>query len=254
MTRQLLALLIWLSSLNALSQQNQSPVTCRTTEQAMREVERQLWSAARSRDVAALDKQIDDSFISTDDGGVRKGKQEFLGDFEKPEGNIHNETDEQPAEIRLVFTGSVAILNFTKHWTDYDKKAGISFGGTSVMTRVFTCKDGEWKLVAFHQTGIPNRSRQPVISAIAHLDDYVGHYYRLDVGGERGEIVVIRTGDKLFETWPDEVPVEILPGKYDTFFSRQDGWVERFVRDKSGKLTGILYTHADGELEAKRIP
>src|SRR5579862_1895652 len=105
MTRPLLALLISLSSLNALSQQNQSPVTCPATERAMREVERQLWSAARSRDVAALDKLIDDSFISTDDGGVRKRKQELLGDFKKPEGNIHNETDEQPAEIRLVFTG-----------------------------------------------------------------------------------------------------------------------------------------------------
>lgn len=81
----------------------------------------------------------------------------------------------------------------------------------------------------------------------------MGHY-RFDGGGEKGETAVIRTGDKLFETWPGELPVEILPGKYDTFFTRQDGWVERFVRDKSGKVTGILYTHADGELEAKRMP
>ena len=46
----------------------------------------------------------------------------------------------------------------------------------------------------------------------------------------------------------------LFPGKYDTFFTREDGWVERFLRDKSGKVTGILYTHADGELEAKRVP
>jgi ketosteroid isomerase-like protein len=253
MTRPLLALVILFSSLNAPSQQSQSPATCPATEQTVREVEHKLWSAARSRDADALDQLIDDSFISTDDGGVRKGKQEVLREMKKPEGNIHNETDEEPADIRLVFTNGVAILNFSKHWTDYDKKAGISFGGTSVMTRVFTCKGGEWKLVSFHETGIPNRTRQPSASAIAHLDDYVGHYL-LDEGSVKGEITVARRGDKLLETWPGEEPIEILPGKYDTFFTRHDGWVERFVRDKSGKVTGILYTQTDGEVEARRMP
>jgi Domain of unknown function (DUF4440) len=128
MTRPLyIAWVILLSPLHALPQQTQSPLTCPTTEQTMREVEHQLWSAARSRDAAALDKLVDDSFISTDDGGVRTGKRELLGDIKKPEGKVHDDTDEQPAEIRLVFTNGVAILNFTKHWTDYDTKAGISF-------------------------------------------------------------------------------------------------------------------------------
>jgi hypothetical protein len=251
MTRSLyVALVILLSPLHALTQQTQSAVTCPATEQAVLAVAHQLWSAARSRDVATLDRMIDDGYISTDDGGVRKGKQELLGELKKPEGNIHTDTDETPADIRLVFTNGVAILNFTKLWTDQDKKTGISWGATSITTRVYTCKSGEWKLVAFHETDIPNKNRLPATNAIDHLDDYVGHY-RL---GENGEISVVRTGDKLFETWLSEEPVEILPGKYDTFFSREDGWVERFVRDKSGKVTGILYTHADGELEARRMP
>jgi uncharacterized protein DUF4440 len=234
MTRPLyLALAALLSSLPALAQQNQSPLPCRATEQEVLDVGHQLWSAYRSRDVAAYDKLVDDSFISTDDGGLRKGKQEVLAALSKPEGNVHNETDEQPNDIRLVFTNGVAILNSTKHWTDYDKKAGISFGATSITTRVFTCKNGEWKLVAFHETNIPNKNRQPSASAIDHLDDYVGHY-RFGENGDKGEISVARTGDKLFETWPGEEPVEILPGKYDTFFTRADGLVERFVRDKSG--------------------
>jgi len=127
-----------LSSLPALAQQNQSPVQCRATEQEVLDVSHQLWSAYRNRDVAAYGKLVDDSFISTNDAAVRKGKQEILAALRKPEGNVHNETDEQPTDIRLVFTNGVAILNFTKHWTDYDKNAGISFGATSVMTRVFT--------------------------------------------------------------------------------------------------------------------
>jgi hypothetical protein len=248
--RLYLAWTVLLSSFPALTQQNQSPVPCPTTEQAVLDVGHQLWAAYRSRDVAAYDRLVDDSFISTDDGGVRKGKQEIVAELSKPEGNIHNETDEQPADIRTVFTNGVAVLNATKHWTDYDKKAANSWGGTSVTTRVFTCKNGARKLVVFHETDIPNKNRQPATGAIDHLDDYAGHYRF----GQKGEISVVRTGDKLFETWPGEEPVQILPGKYDTFLTRQDGWVESFVRDKSGKVTGMLYTYIDGEIEAKRMP
>jgi len=248
-----IAFIVLLSFLPARAQQNQAPVSCPATEQAVREVSHQIWAAVRSRDVAAWDKLADDSFISTDDGGVRKGKQEGLAELRKPEGNVHTDVDEQPEDVRVVFTGGVAIENETKHWTDSDKKAGIRWGGTSRMTRVLTCKNGEWKVVAYHETDIPNRNRKP--SPNDHLDDYVGRY-RLGENFDKGEISVVRKGDRLSEfseSWGEEA-IELLPGKYDTFFNREDGWVERFVRDKSGKVTGILYTLADGEIEAKRVP
>lgn len=249
--RLYLAVLILLSSMPALGQQKQSSTACVATEQAILQVEHQLWAAPRRRDVAALDKLTDDGFISTDDGGRRNGKKELLAEFRHPEGKVHNETDEQPADVRLLFTNGVAILNFTKHDTDFDKEAGISFGSTSVITRVFTCKDGEWKSVAFHETGIPNKNRQPAPQASYRPDDYVGHY-RFGENGDKGEISVARDGDKLFETWPGDEAVEILPGKYDTFFTREDAGVERFVRDKTGKVSGILYTFRDGEIEANQ--
>jgi hypothetical protein len=246
-----MAFVALLSSLPVLAQQAQAPVSCTATEQAVHEVGHQTWAAYRSRDVTTYDKLIDDSYISTDDSGLRKGKQDLLAELRKPEGNIHNDTDDQPDDTRVVFTGGVAIVNYTKHWTDYDKKAGISWGGISRMTRVLTCKNGEWKVVAYHETDIPNRNRKP--SPNDHLDDYVGHY-RLGENGDKGEISVVRKGETLSESWAGEEQPELLPGKYDTFFNREDGWVERFVRDKSGMVTGILYTLADGEFEAKRLP
>jgi len=196
---------------------------------------------------------VDDGYISTDDGGVRKGKQDLLAELRKPEGNIHTDTDEQPEDVRVVFTGGVAIVNQTKHWTDYDKKAGISWGATSRTTRVLTCKNGEWRLAAFQETDIPNKHRKPSAIASDLLDDYVGHYRLVD-SGDKGDIWITRLGDKLVDAWANGEAIELFPGKYDTFFSREDGWVERFLRDKSGKVTGILYTHTDGELEAKRVP
>src|SRR5580704_5629723 len=135
---------VLLSSLHAFAQQNQLSIPCPATEQAVREVTHQIWAAVRSRDAAAWDKLADDSFISTDDGGVRKGKQECLTDLRKPEGNLHTESEEQPEDFRVVFTGGVAVENETKHWTDYDKRTGIRWGATSRTTRVLTCKNGEW--------------------------------------------------------------------------------------------------------------
>ena len=245
------AFVVLLSFLHALAQQNQAAISCPATEQAVREVSHQIWTAHRNRDVAAYDKLVDDSFISIDDGGVRKRKPDVLAELRKPEGNIHTDTDEQPEDVQVVFAGGVAIVNQTKHWTDYDKKSGISWGAASRTTRVLTCTNGEWKLVAFHETDIPNKDRKS--SANDHLDDYVGHY-RFGENGDKGELSIVRKDDRLSETWASGEATELLPGKYDTFFSREDGWVERFVRDRSGKVTGILYTLVDGELEAKRMP
>jgi hypothetical protein len=129
------------------------------TEQAVREVSHQLWAAFRSRDVATWDKLVEDSYISTDDGGVRKEKQDLLAELRKPEGNIHNDTDEQPEDIRVVFTDGVAIVNFTKHWTDYDKKAGISWGGTS---RMHACTHVQkWRVEAGGFPGNRHTQQEP---------------------------------------------------------------------------------------------
>src|SRR5271154_1832808 len=244
---------VLLSSLHAFAQQNQSPVTCIATEQAVRDASRQIWAAYRDRDVTTYDRLVDDSYISTDDGGVLKGKRDVLAELRKPEGNIHTDSDEQPEDVRVVFTGGVAIVNQTAHWTDYDKKAGISWGATSRTTRVLTCRNGEWRLVALQETDIPNKHRKPSPIASHLLDAYIGHYRLVDSGG-KGDISITRLGDKLVDTWANGEAIELFPGKYDTFFSREDGWVERFLRDKSGNVTGILYTYVDGDLEARRLP
>jgi len=244
---------VLLSAIQLFAQQNQASIKCPATEQAVREVGHQFWAGYKNRDVAALKALIDDDAIATDDAGKVTGKEELLAAAGRPEGNIHEETDEQPSDFRVVFSNQIAVLNYAKKSTNYEKEMGISWTAASRFTMVLVCKTGKWRIVAFQETTLPNRDRKPSVSAREHLDDYVGRY-RFGEDGDKGEFTVVRKGDTLLESWGAGESTELLPGKYDTFYSREDGWVERFVRDRSGKVTGILYTYSDGEFEAKRVP
>jgi hypothetical protein len=87
---------------------------------------------------------------------------------------------------------------------------------------------------------------------VDYLDDYVGKY-RFGEDARGGEIAVTRQGNRLYESWGTDQPIEILPGKYDTFFTPGFPILERFVRDRSGRVVGIVYTLGDSEVEAKRL-
>ena len=248
--RSLYVALFGMLALPAFAQQNAAVVPCPATEKAVREVDHQIWAAYHNRDTTALDNLISDDYILSDDNGLREDKPAILAEIKGPEGDVHNATDEQNNDFRVVFTNGVAVLNFTRHFTESDKRAGVSWEATVRTTRVLTCTNGAWKAVVYHGSVIPNMNRAPVAGSIAHFNDYVGRY-RL---GEKGELSITRVGDKIYETWVGKKAVELLPGKYDTFFSREDGWASSFIRNKSGKVSGILYTLADGQLEAKRLP
>jgi Domain of unknown function (DUF4440) len=183
-----LAVFFLFSSLSALSQQSQSAYSCPATEQAVRAVSHQLWAASRNRDVAKLDQLLDENYFAIDDGGNRKAKLDLIAELKKPEGYIHNETDEEPADFSAVFANGVAILSYTKRWTDYAKRMGIHWGATVRITRVLACKDGRWKAVVYHETDMPNKTRPASTVELDHLNDYVGRY-RI---GEKGGLSVAR--------------------------------------------------------------
>ena len=69
-------------------------------------------------------------------------------------------------------------------------------------------------------TGSPPRYERP-------LDDYVGHYRLVD-SGDKGDISIVALGDRLseFSSLGERGSHRTFPGKYDTFFNREDGWVK----------------------------
>jgi hypothetical protein len=162
------------------------------------------------------------------------------------------ESAEEPQDVRTLFVGNMAVMSFSKAFRIIHQPTGATFGATTRMTETFVCVDGEWKVVAFQETMVPNPARPVYKSAAEQFDDYVGKY-RFGEDGRGGEILVTRQGNRLYESWGTDEAVEILPGKFDTFFTPGFPILERFVRDRRGHVVGIVYTLGDSEVEARRV-
>ena len=225
--------------------------TCPTSSGALFSVAHEFWAAYNRRDLAALDRILDDQLLLVSVQGVPATKTEFLAGFRAPEGPIRSESAERMEDVRTISAGNTAVVSFKRRWTLTFKSVAITDAAFSRMTETLICRAGRWRIIAFQETFLPNAARSPNSDAASRYDDYVGQY-RFGENGNGGEITVTRNGSKLFEAWGKDRPIEILPGKYDTFFTRGFPWVERFVRDERGRVVGIHYTLEDGELEAKR--
>jgi hypothetical protein len=230
----------------------QSPV-CASSTEALQSVAHDFWAAYNRRDLPALDRVLDDQLLLIGIQGTPATKTQFLAGFRAPEGSIKSESAERMDNVRTIAVGNTAIVSFTRRWMVTFKQVGVRDEGTSQMTETLVCRDGRWRVLKFQETLVPNLTRSPNSAATSRYDDYVGRY-RFGANGDGGEITVTRKGDKLFEAWGKDQPIELLPGKHDSFFVRGFAWVERFLRDDRGRVVGIHYTFEDSEVEAKRIP
>lgn len=224
---------------------------CPTSSDALSNVAHDFWVAYNRRDLAALDGVLDDQLLFVSVQGAAATKAAFLAAFRAPEGSIKSESAERMEDLRTVAAGNMAVVSFKRRWTLTFKSVAITDTAYSRMTETLICRGGRWKIIAFQETFLPNAARSPNTAAASRYDDYVGRY-RFGANGDGGEITVTRNGEKLFEAWGKDPPIELLPGKHDTFFTRGFPWVERFVRDERGRVVGIHYTLEDGEMEAKR--
>jgi hypothetical protein len=226
--------------------------SCAVSEQAIRVVAHNFWAAYNHRDTVALDELLDDRLLFVSESGTLLSKSQFLAPFRVPEGSMKSESAEEPENVRTAFVDNMAFMSFTKAWKITHQPSGASFGATSRMMESFVCAGGEWKVVAFQETMVPNLARQVYPPAVGHFDDYVGQY-RFGEDGRGGEIAVTRQGNRLYESWGTDKPIEILPGKFDVFFTPGVPILERFVRDRRGRVVGIVYSLGDSEVEAKRV-
>lgn len=226
---------------------------CASTNDAVQGVAREFWSAYNRRDLAALDRVLDDELLLIGNQGTTATKAEFLKAFRVPEGSFEPRSAEAMDDVRTIFAGNTALVSFNRRWMVTFKGVGVTNAVTARLTETLICRGGRWRVLAYQETVVPNATRSPNTAAVSRYDDYVGRY-RFGGDGTGGEILVTRKDDKLFEAWGKDEPIELLPGKHDSFFARGFPWVERFVRDGRGRVVGIHYTLEDSEMEARRVP
>jgi hypothetical protein len=234
--------------------QQQQPIqdTCPATAKAIIDLYQVQHQAVYRNDFATFARIIDDQAILNYDDGKRRSKDETVASTKQQQSGFET-VDDGPMEDTLVkFEDGVAILTFARSFRSLDLNSGFTITGPERESYIYGCRGGEWKVIFRAETPIPNAHRAPDISVLSHLDDYVGHY-RFHQNGDKGDFRVFRKGDKLFESTGPNQADELIPGRFDTFFIRNDSQVERFLRDKNGKVVGIYYVFWDSDLEARRI-
>ena len=237
-------------SLNA-----QAPVTsrqCTSNERALRAVAHDFWAAYNKRDAGALDRVLDDRLLYVSESGSLLSKAQVLESFRIPQGSIKVESAEEPENVGIAFDENVAVMSFTKTFRLIHQPTGATFSATARMTETFVCGGGDWKVIAFQETLVADLTRRVYEPAVEYFGDYVGKY-RFGEDGRGGEITVTRRDNRLYESWGPDEPVEILPGKFDMFFTPGFPILERFVRDRRGRVVGIVYTLGDRVFEATRV-
>jgi hypothetical protein len=249
---RLTVFLLLLSASAVLGQQPPAPLACPATEKAILDLYQVQHQALNKHDFATVARIIDEQAILNYDDGRRRSKNEAMADLKQEQSGYETADDGPIEDIVVKFQDGVAILTFARGFRSRDRNADFTMTGSWRESYIFGCRGGEWKVIFRAETQIPNAHRVPDISVLSHLDDYVGHY-RFYQDGDKGDFRVFRKGNTLFEsTGPNEAD-ELLPGRFDTFFIRNDGQVERFMRDKSGKVVGIYYVFSDSDLEARRV-
>jgi hypothetical protein len=227
--------------------------SCAPQEEALRTVAHDLWLGYNRRDTSLVAKVLDNQLLFISATGSVTTKAALLTHLSGPLESMQSQSEEALEEVQATFAGHAALLNFRRRVTITHQPSSVSFRATSRMTEVFVCRGGEWKVLAFQETLMPNAERPVSATAPAHYEDYVG-LYRFGGKGEGAEIRVTRKGNALYEAWGAEQPIELLPGRADAFFARGFSLEERFVRGARGQVIGIVYTMGDTEIEAKRVP
>jgi Domain of unknown function (DUF4440) len=213
---------VLLVSTSLLAQTPSTSPSCAASDQALRVVVHDFWAAFNHGDAAALAKLLDNRLVWVSESGNLLSKAQVLAPFRIPQGSMKLESAEEPENIRTAFVDNIAIISFTKAFKITHQPTGASFGATARMTETFVCAGGEWKVVAFQETMVQNPARQVYKPAADYFDDYVGKY-RFGEDGRGGDISVTRQGNRLYESWGTDKPVEILPRGRATVLAKTAG-------------------------------
>jgi ketosteroid isomerase-like protein len=151
MTRILLAVTLMMASATpALSQMPGKDTSA--AEAHIRTLHEASGEAQVRRDIAALDRLLADDFILTRANGVVANKAQNLADVQSGERSF---TSYKNDDVRVRLYGDAAVV--TGQVTSSGTYKGQDFSGQFRYTKVFVKSAGQWRIVAWQATLMPQQ-------------------------------------------------------------------------------------------------
>jgi ketosteroid isomerase-like protein len=151
MTRILLVVtLLLVAATLALSQMPGKDTS--TDEAHIRTLNEASGEAQVKRDMATLDRLLADDFILTRANGVVANKAQNLADVQSGERSF---TSYKNDDVRVRLYGDAAVV--TGQVVSSGTYKGQDFSGRFRYTKVFVKKDGQWQIVAWQATLMPQQ-------------------------------------------------------------------------------------------------
>lgn len=203
-----------------------------------------LTGAIAPGDKAVFDRWLADDFILVDrDGSIKRKKEIVEGTSPLPTGFTLKIRIGQ-SEVRDFGNVAVSVNEVIEDMEVFGQPLHVVYRDT----HVFHKRNGEWKLVVWQYVELP-KDGAPVPVDPARYDELVGEY----AWGER-RFVVTRRGDKLFGARAGKPESELVPESETVFYVPGSEFRKIFVRDRGGKITGILDRRKGSDVLWTRIP
>jgi ketosteroid isomerase-like protein len=211
--------------------------------------ERQWLEAYMKSDFAALERiKADDYNITYSTGEVMNKAQEIAKLKSMPAGAFKLNTED--TKVRLY--GDTAVLTgvIIQSWADSGKPMNARLRYTDVWVK----RSGRWQVVAAQLTNIPEAAAAKPQEAQAKkvdpkvYDAYVGEY-------ETPMFIIAMTkeGDRLFGEPKGDSKEELVPETESRFKVANVNATVTFIKDGTGKVTGIEIELNGQKIEGKRI-
>lgn len=208
-------------------------------EEAIRALIRELNTAWRQRDRAALERIYADEFVFVHAFGYVDDRAAQIDEMLAAEsaGIVPVPSFEPPAHLHVY--GDVAV---------YRAPGKTGLGTPAWTTTIYARRHGRWQIVQRQATELlPER---PAVELEPHvLDDYAGRY---DRGG--GVVTVIeREGSRLVVRHPGYPPRRLTAASAAAFFDKV-GATWTFHRGPDGRVTHVVLRRRDGhEVRSDRL-
>ncbi len=156
--------LILATSFAAVAQEAQTSSS--ETEQELRAITQELWDAAVKEDSSVAARVLADTFIATDENGSVSTKDGIIKDYHAST-QVKSKTFEI-LDFKVVDYGDVAVVSYRaatheeRHVKNRDSQYRVTGAFHTRMddnqyrhTETYIRKDGRWRMIASHFSGIP---------------------------------------------------------------------------------------------------